>query len=116
MIRRPPRSTRTDTLFPFTTLFRSEHALTYGHLCDELVRRATRQPLADRFAEIARAHGGDLHLAVPSADPRRVADVVPVVEDWRAAYLDDPRWGPPLGRPPGLLDQIGSGPWSGKRV
>src|SRR3546814_11040729 len=29
MIRRPPRSTRTDTLFPYTTLFRSysSHAL-----------------------------------------------------------------------------------------
>src|SRR3546814_5973825 len=26
MIRRPPRSTRTDTLFPYTTLFRSHHA------------------------------------------------------------------------------------------
>src|SRR3546814_13779960 len=26
MIRRPPRSTRTDTLFPYTTLFRSERA------------------------------------------------------------------------------------------
>src|SRR3546814_17431703 len=26
MIRRPPRSTRTDTLFPYTTLFRSDHA------------------------------------------------------------------------------------------
>src|SRR3546814_1126747 len=26
MIRRPPRSTRTDTLFPYTTLFRSSHA------------------------------------------------------------------------------------------
>src|SRR3546814_4612415 len=26
MIRRPPRSTRTDTLFPYTTLFRSETA------------------------------------------------------------------------------------------
>src|SRR3546814_5060359 len=25
MIRRPPRSTRTDTLFPYTTLFRSAH-------------------------------------------------------------------------------------------
>src|SRR3546814_17861332 len=25
MIRRPPRSTRTDTLFPFTTLCRSDH-------------------------------------------------------------------------------------------
>src|SRR3546814_17020360 len=28
MIRRPPRSTRTDTLFPYTTLFRSDQA--YG--------------------------------------------------------------------------------------
>src|SRR3546814_3314146 len=28
MIRRPPRSTRTDTLFPYTTLFRSEGART----------------------------------------------------------------------------------------
>src|SRR3546814_11158542 len=27
MIRRPPRSTRTDTLFPYTTLFRSEGAI-----------------------------------------------------------------------------------------
>src|SRR3546814_4858934 len=27
MIRRPPRSTRTDTLFPYTTLFRSKSAL-----------------------------------------------------------------------------------------
>src|SRR3546814_6628790 len=28
MIRRPPRSTRTDTLFPYTTLFRSAGGLT----------------------------------------------------------------------------------------
>src|SRR3546814_11136644 len=27
MIRRPPRSTRTDTLFPYTTLFRSQNTL-----------------------------------------------------------------------------------------
>src|SRR3546814_9288704 len=27
MIRRPPRSTRTDTLFPYTTLFRSDPSL-----------------------------------------------------------------------------------------
>src|SRR3546814_3501643 len=27
MIRRPPRSTRTDTLFPYTTLFRSDDVL-----------------------------------------------------------------------------------------
>src|SRR3546814_8329594 len=30
MIRRPPRSTRTDTLFPYTTLFRSGK---YANLC-----------------------------------------------------------------------------------
>src|SRR3546814_18335578 len=30
MIRRPPRSTRTDTLFPYTTLFRSQVAGTEG--------------------------------------------------------------------------------------
>src|SRR3546814_4656185 len=34
MIRRPPRSTRTDTLFPYTTLFRSNGvscATVFGH-------------------------------------------------------------------------------------
>src|SRR3546814_5976704 len=34
MIRRPPRSTRTDTLFPYTTLFRS----VFGYSPDETVR------------------------------------------------------------------------------
>src|SRR3546814_18396092 len=31
MIRRPPRSTRTDTLFPYTTLFRSFSAAHRAH-------------------------------------------------------------------------------------
>src|SRR3546814_4402308 len=30
MIRRPPRSTRTDTLFPYTTLFRSPYVIRAG--------------------------------------------------------------------------------------
>src|SRR3546814_2410794 len=30
MIRRPPRSTRTDTLFPYTTLFRSQVRIGHG--------------------------------------------------------------------------------------
>src|SRR3546814_2807050 len=29
MIRRPPRSTRTDTLFPYTTLFRSDSSFVF---------------------------------------------------------------------------------------
>src|SRR3546814_2042871 len=32
MIRRPPRSTRTDTLFPYTTLFRSPIELRQGEI------------------------------------------------------------------------------------
>src|SRR3546814_3015093 len=35
MIRRPPRSTRTDTLFPYTTLFRSPLALEAAHVAQE---------------------------------------------------------------------------------
>src|SRR3546814_6480775 len=32
MIRRPPRSTRTDTLFPYTTLFRSGRPVGQAHI------------------------------------------------------------------------------------
>src|SRR3546814_1434475 len=49
MIRRPPRSTRTDTLFPYTTLFRSQYPdeLDTGankansRVAENLYRRAT---------------------------------------------------------------------------
>src|SRR3546814_12496769 len=49
MIRRPPRSTRTDTLFPYTTLFRSSEQ-------DEPMTRAINyeeMPMATR-AEVIR--------------------------------------------------------------
>src|SRR3546814_3318591 len=38
MIRRPPRSTRTDTLFPYTTLFRSVATLMQGIALGGLVQ------------------------------------------------------------------------------
>ena len=78
----------------------AEHALTYGHLCDEIVRRATGDDLADRFAAIAAAHGWDLHLRVR----RRTWVALPTwwrSTGWPTRYLDDPRWGPALGRPAG---------------
>src|SRR3546814_8284551 len=43
MIRRPPRSTRTDTLFPYTALFRSER-IVYGAL-DKVKERKNSDPL-----------------------------------------------------------------------
>src|SRR3546814_16240620 len=45
MIRRPPRSTRTDTLFPYTTLFRSR------------VPHGTRPPLQAGFAGLYKLLG-----------------------------------------------------------
>src|SRR3546814_2036249 len=42
MIRRPPRSTRTDTLFPDTTLFRSRQDDAAAH--DRRLRTAERRP------------------------------------------------------------------------
>ena len=82
----------------------AEHALTYGHLLDEVLRRATGEPLVERFARIAAAGGWDLHLRVEPADLARVATLVEPTGRWRSDYLADPRWGPALGRPPGLLD------------
>src|SRR3546814_3679187 len=43
MIRRPPRSTRTDTLFPYTTLFRSPRQHHGIGPCDEPLSRALRR-------------------------------------------------------------------------
>src|SRR3546814_11479703 len=37
MIRRPPRSTRTDTLFPYTTLFRSPAPLDFFRMRNVIV-------------------------------------------------------------------------------
>jgi CubicO group peptidase (beta-lactamase class C family) len=75
----------------------AEHALTYGHLLDEVLRRATGEPLADRFARIARAAGWDLHLRVEDRDLPRVATLVDPDGSWRSDYLQDPRWARPWG-------------------
>src|SRR3546814_3952716 len=50
MIRRPPRSTRTDTLFPYTTLFRSRDH--HRHAAE--AKRAKRRDFAR-----AGGHGGE---------------------------------------------------------
>src|SRR3546814_4631336 len=78
MIRRPPRSTRTDTLFPYTTLFRSSDRI-FVHGVRAVLPRRIRQHPADvrddgdtvlrRLAapgELGAALcGAGLHLAAP---------------------------------------------------
>src|SRR3546814_14432309 len=56
MIRRPPRSTRTDTLFPYTTLFRShdahEAAIIIGGVIEILIDRMIAVPPVVEGAEL----------------------------------------------------------------
>src|SRR3546814_9908003 len=61
MIRRPPRSTRTDTLCPYTTLFRSRLYLGRGAPRDRLSARARPRRDDDR-ADVGRrqAAGGEV--------------------------------------------------------
>src|SRR3546814_12501990 len=63
MIRRPPRSTRTDTLFPYTTLFRSEE------LAAETAPTRTGWPRGSGLAELVRLGGeADDHGALADVD------------------------------------------------
>src|SRR3546814_8529604 len=75
MIRRPPRSTRTDTLFPYTTLFRSE---------SEVIGLVARRP-----HDLGRPEFGDILaevIAHPFPFPYE-ADLVPSLEVRRAPQL-----------------------------
>src|SRR3546814_8639364 len=64
MIRRPPRSTRTDTLFPYTTLFRSaeDDAVALFHIGDPVGQRRQRQRVR-----------AEIHFAVAETDRQRRA-------------------------------------------
>src|SRR3546814_1448030 len=61
MIRRPPRSTRTDTLFPYTTLFRSPRYAAAD--------RAARRP--EQCADRSRRRRRDRHLRPAAARRHR---------------------------------------------
>src|SRR3546814_3507498 len=69
MIRRPPRSTRTDTLFPYTTLFRSvqvevHHRVGAGEIERAVVLEGRRRDDVDALALFRNAHGSRPPAAV----------------------------------------------------
>src|SRR3546814_3127528 len=72
MIRRPPRSTRTDTLFPYTTLFRSEGA---ARLAPHPPGRASCAVLRERLdlADPGVRRAGPAPVAATARDRRRPA-------------------------------------------
>ncbi len=54
------------------------HALTYGHLIGEVIRRITGQRLGEFFAaEVAGPLGADFHIGLPPSEFPRVATPVP---------------------------------------
>src|SRR3546814_14698233 len=75
MIRRPPRSTRTDTLFPYTTLFRSEGGAVRAA---RPLRRRRRAPEGGGTSlSLLRDAGGAESEAQGGADRRTAADLRP---------------------------------------
>src|SRR3546814_8158939 len=85
MIRRPPRSTRTDTLFPYTTLFRSHAGLVVLHLADR--RQLAVADQAEGVAHRARAEQRQLDVArsLPAPHAQRLAEVLALVGQLRVA-------------------------------
>src|SRR3546814_15426933 len=80
-LRRPPRSTRTDTLFPYTTLFRSEGEASGTVMCIPLHSYLIGQPhRIGPFEEVLR------HIA---ADGRAwIARAGEIVEDRKSTRLN----------------------------
>src|SRR3546814_7867897 len=78
MIRRPPRSTRTDTLFPYTTLFRSPVFQNFAvRIADHRELRRGTAPLDEIVIRILDAHLvqiPELQEVDRRADRRRVHD------------------------------------------
>src|SRR3546814_18453438 len=73
MIRRPPRSTRTDTLFPYTTLFLSLLIIGKNAL---LAGRASKQRFGDKVAQEILAAADERFVAQQGAVDIGEGDVV----------------------------------------
>src|SRR3546814_6266951 len=109
MIRRPPRSTRTDTLFPYTTLFRSTSSRAATML--RIPRTATAATATVMKAAARRTPSGDRRRrrgdgSVVTVDPEPVAHAEDRLDDRRmgrvgldlAAQVADVAVHGPLGR------------------
>src|SRR3546814_16905868 len=87
MIRRPPRSTRTDTLFPYPTLFRSVHIgnargpVVFGVLADLLRRRHGALKYARNIT--------DVDDKINAAAAEQGVPISTITDRFAAAYRED---------------------------
>src|SRR3546814_1756453 len=72
MIRRPPRSTRTDTLFPYPTLFRSRSERSRYSLRNIMIRPSACE--ISLLPEVAHEHGREARVTARGHDCDAVTD------------------------------------------
>jgi CubicO group peptidase (beta-lactamase class C family) len=71
------------------------HALTYGHLIGEVVRRVTGSPLKDFVRdEIAGPLGADFQIGAAPEDTDRIAEIIPSTEPFDLPPMD--QWPEPM--------------------
>src|SRR3546814_11256477 len=94
MIRRQPRSTRTDTLFPYTTLFRSWlewyhlYTLFLDDIMDEDARRRTQPSAWATNARLYRATDPSAPAAVFRTRRHRYGASQAILEDRKSTRLN----------------------------
>src|SRR3546814_2597452 len=100
MIRRPPRSTRTDTLFPYTTLFRAGGGVGAGAALPGDRGGAVRAAVAGGVAVAGAAAGGGGAgaVGVGAGGERGAARDRAVAGGWRGRYCRGRQWGRGCGR------------------
>src|SRR3546814_9530755 len=109
MIRRPPRSTRTDTLFPYTTLFRSFRQHLRGSPGAD--PRGARLPDPCRAAraradDAERPHAGELRGDAADLEAHPGDGLAPGANSG-ACRRDDARGGAGAAAPPGRAVGLG---------
>src|SRR3546814_7970504 len=74
MIRRPPRSTRTDTLFPYTTLFRSAVGVARIRFADHVQQQGGIGDAAGHGADVGEGAEGAERIGRHAAEGRLQGD------------------------------------------
>src|SRR3546814_15295437 len=107
MKRRPPRSTPTDTPFPYTTLFRSEYAVDPAESFGG--EQAARRKIAPRFPVARDAHRQQYRIIAKAREPvRRPAEAGAIFgSELAVAPVRDA--GEPRPAPPGIAPDSRAG-------
>src|SRR3546814_12149352 len=99
MIRRPPRSTRTDTLFPYTTLFRSTVFSSAAELGGIQVEDQPKDMDRPSFIRMdPPGHTRQRKVVAPIVAPRYLVEMEKTIRERTCRVLDELPRGEAIGR------------------